>query len=282
MSPFSPRTVAPALLGLGLLLTIPVASALTAPAAYAAESAPIVTGGTSLTDPVDEVADGAGEALRQAADALLTAATVSGQVTASGLDVAADTTIDTSELRGLVDILGTVDVTPTLFVPEITDQTVIATAAVLDETDELRTALADARQAAAEKKAAEEAAAKAAAEAKARAAAEAEALAAANTVAGAKATAQSLASSEYGWGSDQFSCLVSLWNRESGWDYTAYNASSGATGIPQALPGSKMASAGSDWQTNATTQIRWGLDYISRAYGTPCGAWGHSQSTGWY
>ena len=67
-----------------------------------------------------------------------------------------------------------------------------------------------------------------------------------------------MASANYGWGSDQFSCLVSLWNKESGWNYQAYNDSSGATGIPQALPGSKMASAGSDWQTNAATQIALG------------------------
>jgi hypothetical protein len=86
----------------------------------------------------------------------------------------------------------------------------------------------------------------------------------------------------YGWSpSSQFSCLVSLWNRESGWNVHAAN-SSGAYGIPQALPGSKMASAGPDWQNNATTQIKWGLGYIKSRYGTPCGAWGHSQSTGWY
>lgn len=85
-----------------------------------------------------------------------------------------------------------------------------------------------------------------------------------------------------GWSEDDFSCLVSLWNRESGWNVNAYNASSGATGIPQALPGSKMASAGSDWQTNPATQITWGLGYISGRYGTPCGAWNHSQNNGWY
>lgn len=85
-----------------------------------------------------------------------------------------------------------------------------------------------------------------------------------------------------GWGEDQYSCLVSLWNKESGWRVNAENTSSGAYGIPQALPGSKMASAGSDWATNAATQIEWGLGYISGRYGTPCGAWGHSQSVGWY
>lgn len=84
-----------------------------------------------------------------------------------------------------------------------------------------------------------------------------------------------------GWGEDQYSCLVSLFNRESGWRVNASNPS-GAYGIPQALPGSKMASAGADWQTNPATQIAWGLGYISARYGTPCGAWGHSQSSGWY
>ena len=88
--------------------------------------------------------------------------------------------------------------------------------------------------------------------------------------------------SSYGWGQDQFSCLDSLWNAESGWNVSASNPSSGAYGIPQALPGSKMASAGPDWQTNAATQIRWGLGYIQGLYGSPCGAWGHEQSTGWY
>lgn len=85
-----------------------------------------------------------------------------------------------------------------------------------------------------------------------------------------------------GWGTDQFACLVQLWQKESGWRVNAANSSSGAYGIPQSLPGSKMASAGADWQTNAATQITWGLGYISGRYGTPCGAWSHSQSVGWY
>jgi resuscitation-promoting factor RpfB len=84
-----------------------------------------------------------------------------------------------------------------------------------------------------------------------------------------------------GWDDGQFSCLVSLWNKESGWRTDAANPS-GAYGIPQALPGSKMASAGPDWQHNATTQISWGLGYIAGVYGTPCSAWAHSQATGWY
>jgi murein DD-endopeptidase MepM/ murein hydrolase activator NlpD len=82
--------------------------------------------------------------------------------------------------------------------------------------------------------------------------------------------------------SGQFGCLNALWQRESGWNSRAMNPSSGAYGIPQALPGSKMASAGGDWRTNPATQIRWGLSYIASTYGTPCGAWAHSQSHGWY
>ena len=84
------------------------------------------------------------------------------------------------------------------------------------------------------------------------------------------------------WGDDQFSCLDNLWTRESQWNYQAKNPSSGAYGIPQALPGSKMGSVASDWATNPTTQITWGLGYIKGRYGTPCSAWAHSQSTGWY
>ena len=99
-----------------------------------------------------------------------------------------------------------------------------------------------------------------------------------NTVDGAKAAARDIASGQYGWGADQFSCLDSLWTKESGWNYQAYNASGGATGIPQALPGSKMASAGSDWQTNAATQIRWGLGYISSVCTAPPAARGGTPS----
>lgn len=79
----------------------------------------------------------------------------------------------------------------------------------------------------------------------------------------------------------QYSCLYPMWMRESGWSVTAANAS-GAYGIPQALPGWKMASAGPNWQTNATTQIKWGLGYIKGRYGTPCGAWSFWQANGWY
>ena len=86
----------------------------------------------------------------------------------------------------------------------------------------------------------------------------------------------------FGFGLDQMSCLVNLWNRESHWRTTAKNGGSGAYGIPQALPGSKMAAYGSDWQTNPATQIKWGLNYIKGRYKTPCGALAHSQATGWY
>jgi hypothetical protein len=85
-----------------------------------------------------------------------------------------------------------------------------------------------------------------------------------------------------GWGRDQYSCLVALWNRESHWRVNAYNSSSGAYGIPQALPGAKMASMGSDWQTNPETQIRWGLNYIENRYHSPCGAFAHSNKFNWY
>lgn len=82
-----------------------------------------------------------------------------------------------------------------------------------------------------------------------------------------------------GWDSNQFTCLVKLWQRESGWNMYAMNRSSGAYGIPQALPGSKM---GPGWQNDATVQINWGLKYIAARYGTPCGAWAHSNRVGWY
>jgi hypothetical protein len=86
----------------------------------------------------------------------------------------------------------------------------------------------------------------------------------------------------FGWSSSQFSCLDPLWEHESGWSVTAANPGSGAYGIPQALPGSRMASAGPDWQTNAATQITWGLEYIKGTYGSPCAAWAHEEATGWY
>ncbi len=99
------------------------------------------------------------------------------------------------------------------------------------------------------------------------------------------ATAQTIARGmlpSYGWGSGQFPSLNSLWTRESSWNKYAENPYSGAYGIPQALPAGKMASAGPDLQSNATTQIRWGLGYIRSVYGTPVRAWGHELVYGWY
>ncbi len=100
-----------------------------------------------------------------------------------------------------------------------------------------------------------------------------------------KADPRSLAQAllpQFGFSSSQFGCLERLWTKESGWNPHADNPSSSAYGIPQALPGSKMASAGPDWAHNPETQIRWGLGYIKARYGTPCGAWGHSVSNNWY
>ncbi|MGI5188160.1 ubiquitin-like domain-containing protein [Promicromonospora sp. CA-289599] len=97
----------------------------------------------------------------------------------------------------------------------------------------------------------------------------------------ARALGQAMAA-ERGWGADEFSCLDQLWEKESGWRWNADNPSSSAYGIPQANPGSKMATVGSDWLTNPATQIEWGLGYISGRYGTPCSAWAHSVEIGWY
>lgn len=87
---------------------------------------------------------------------------------------------------------------------------------------------------------------------------------------------------DHGWSDGQWPCLDSLWTRESRWKYNADNPTSSAYGIPQALPGNRMAEYGSDWRTNPVTQIKWGLDYIEDAYGSPCNAWAHSESHGWY
>jgi hypothetical protein len=162
----------------------------------------------------------------------------------------------------------------------------------------VRAMQAEHQQEVAAEKAAAAKAAEAAKAAKARAAAKAEsakaakARAAANAAVKKKAAAATPSGSpqqiaqqmlgQYGWSSSQFSCLSPLWAHESGWSVTAENPSSGAYGIPQALPGSQMATAGGDWHTNAATQIKWGLTYIQSRYGSPCGAWAHEQSAGWY
>jgi hypothetical protein len=87
---------------------------------------------------------------------------------------------------------------------------------------------------------------------------------------------------DHGWKSDQFSCLDKLWTKESQWKVSADNPGSSAYGIPQALPGIRMAAYGSDWRTNPVTQIKWGLDYIEITYSTPCNAWAHSVAKNWY
>jgi hypothetical protein len=174
--------------------------------------------------------------------------------------------VDATPLTDAVSSLAGYDVLPIDQVESLTAHTKAVTASVA-------AAAAEAERVAAE------AAAAAAAAAEAQRVAE---LAAANTPDGARAVARNLAASKYGWGADQFSCLNLLWQKESKWSYSAINSSSGATGIPQALPGSKMASAGSDWASNAATQIAWGLGYISSVYGTPCAAWSHSQAVNSY
>jgi hypothetical protein len=87
---------------------------------------------------------------------------------------------------------------------------------------------------------------------------------------------------KYSWGDDQYSCYDAIIMRESRWIVSADNPHSSAFGIPQALPGRKMASFGADWRTNPATQIRWGLDYVHNRYGTPCGAWSFKRGHGWY
>lgn len=87
---------------------------------------------------------------------------------------------------------------------------------------------------------------------------------------------------ERGWSASQCNDLGTLWDRESGWSSSAHNSSSGAHGIPQSLPGSKMASHGADWASNPRTQIAWGMDYISDRYGNPSAALAHSYNVGWY
>ncbi len=94
--------------------------------------------------------------------------------------------------------------------------------------------------------------------------------------------ARQMAQNKYNWGADQFACYNNIIIRESNWIVTADNPHSSAYGIPQALPGSKMASFGSDWRTNPATQIAWGLSYVKSRYGTPCEAWSFKHAHGWY
>ena len=256
-----------------------------------------------ISAPLSSMTEKGASALVDARNAVAEARAVTADIDASGLTVpASNTAVDTRALGVYIDKLGDLDIMPTLLIPALTTDATAEIQNVRIKTATLRGQL----DAAIEKKAEEEAAAKAAAEAAAAAQAAAEAAAAAAAAeaeasssssssssssvpsvdvnvdpASAQGIARSMMAANYGWGDDQFACLVSLWNRESGWRVNAAN-SSGAYGIPQALPGSKMASAGADWQTNPATQIAWGLGYIAGRYSNPCGAWGHSESNGWY
>jgi len=264
---------------------------------------------TALVATPGPEADEARAAATAASTSLAAVTSVQNDIAASGLDIGQPATVDTAALQKATERLQEAATLPATFLPALAEKVTEAATPVDQRVAELRGSL----DAAVAKKAAEEAAEKARQEAEAAAAEKAAAEKAAadkaaaaertssssnsgggssapvvsgggsgdNSPAGAQATARDMLASR-GWGDDQFSCLVSLWNKESGWNYKAYNSGSGAYGIPQALPGSKMASAGADWQTNAATQISWGLGYISGRYGTPCGAWGHSQSNGWY
>ncbi|GAA5152989.1 hypothetical protein GCM10025768_21990 [Microbacterium pseudoresistens] len=245
---------------LGLVLGLGISTA--APAVAATER--VATAPSALTAPRD-----AHTAVEHARAVLEDATAIAVDVQSSGLDVGADAVIpDTAGLQRAIAAVEDVDVARApdarLALPTLTAALTEQAELVSTQATALRGRLDTAVAAHQEQQAA------------------AAALAAANTPEGAKATAREIAADQYGWGDEQFSCLESLWQKESGWNYRAYNSDGGATGIPQSLPGSKMASFGDDWETNATTQIRWGLDYISRAYGTPCSAWGHSQSVNWY
>ncbi|WP_170970500.1 transglycosylase SLT domain-containing protein [Streptomyces zhaozhouensis] len=136
------------------------------------------------------------------------------------------------------------------------------------------------RRAAAEREAQEEAEREAAEQAAAEAEAASAAVSAPAQSSYSKADIQALARQIVG--ADQFQCFSNIVDHESGWDHTATNPSSGAYGLMQALPGSKMASAGSDWQTNPATQIQWGVNYMESRYGSPCGAWEFWQANNWY
>ena len=259
---------------LGITLTAGLVAGPAAAAAHADDASPSATPGTATVEASDDVAATA----TAAADAIDAANALSADIDAAGFDLSGVVpAVETAQLQSNVDTLDGRKAAPAI---QLTLTTVIAqqnTEKVIEQTAALQSAFTAAQ----EKKAADEAAAAAAAQAQAEAEAAAAALASSNTPDGARATARAMAADRYGWGEDQFSCLSSLWQKESGWNYQAYNPS-GATGIPQALPGGKMASAGSDWQTNAATQIAWGLGYISSVYGTPCSAWGHSQAMNWY
>jgi chemotaxis protein histidine kinase CheA len=242
------------------------------------------------------------EAVASAEKTVAKAEALAAEVEAAEVDLkGAPATVDTSDLEDAAERLDRLNGPYELLAASLIDDTAQARAEVEGRTAALEEVFETAK---AEKVEAERAAAEA--EAEAAAAAEAERQAAEEAAAAEQAaqqqqpaapsvpvnvppvapgSAQEIARGMlggYGWGDDQFACLVPLWQKESGWNYQAMNPSSGAYGIPQALPGSKMASAGADWQTNPATQISWGLGYIAGRYGNPCGGWGHSQAVGWY
>lgn len=104
----------------------------------------------------------------------------------------------------------------------------------------------------------------------------------ARTPMGARLVARALIAQKYKWNARQFTCLNSLWTKESNWRYRAQNKRTGAYGIPQAYPGSRMALIAKDWRTNPVTQMQWGLRYIDGRYGTPCAAWAKFKRSNWY
>ncbi|WP_205791760.1 lytic transglycosylase domain-containing protein [Microbacterium sulfonylureivorans] len=280
----------------GFTVTTPVTLAEASGSTPAFALASFTTPASPAEAPVIEREDArtvAAHAALAAAETTLSAAeTLTDDIASAGLDLGVDTAIDTPALEEAVARLSGAETGSPLLVPGFTDDLTALVATLDERVAGLRGSL-DAAKAAEAKRIAEEKARRAAAAAAAAAEKAAAATSAPspvfasggsggdNSPAGAQASARAMLGN-YGWGDDQFGCLVSLWNKESGWNYRAYNAGSGAYGIPQALPGSKMGSAGADWQTNAATQVAWGLGYISGRYGSPCGAWSHSESVGWY
>lgn len=310
MPRFSLRSATPVLVCAGLVAGMLATTGAALPPNSDTTAAAAADHSERISAPLSAMTEKGASALVDARNAVAEARNVADDIASSGLTVnASSTVVDTRALSTYIDKLGDLDLMPTLLIPALTTDTTAEIQSVRVQTATLRGKL----DAAIAKKAEEEAAAKAAAEAAAAAQAAAEAAAAkaaADAAAAAAAAAAETSSSSsssvsvpsvdvnvdpasaqgiartmmaanYGWGDDQFACLVSLWNRESGWRVNAAN-SSGAYGIPQALPGSKMASAGADWETNPATQIAWGLGYISGRYSNPCGAWAHSESSGWY
>lgn len=312
MPRFSLRSATPVLVCAGLVAGMLATTGAALPPNSDTTAAAAADHSERISAPLSAMTEKGTSALVDARNAVAEARDVADDIASSGLTVnASSTVVDTRALSTYIDKLGDLDLMPTLLIPALTTDTTAEIQSVRVQTATLRGKL----DAAIAKKAEEEAAAKAAAEAAAAAQAAAEAAAAkaaADAAAAAAAAAAETSSSSsssssvsvpsvdvnvdpasaqgiartmmaanYGWGDDQFACLVSLWNRESGWRVNAAN-SSGAYGIPQALPGSKMASAGADWETNPATQIAWGLGYISGRYSNPCGAWAHSESSGWY